>query len=407
LRAFVIHFSLWFPGSSELTLRINLDEPVLSRPESTLHQLEEGGAAMNKVFHYHSVKVIVTMAGFPPDEAQTIAYASQYADDATEHKPMRIQDAPAEWTIPERYKKDLWFDPTCTAHSAKTWHRRLQKWAKFYLKPSVQRKILIPFHFMPGEAMREPALFDYVTKKNGTLAGLLIETAKDSLLKAKTNDQRNFGLVKLGVAIHTYADTWSHAGFSGRHSSLENDIKDIKRKGNGSAWSNLLSLAASYAAPDVGHAEALDTPDLSYVSWKATYANKKKTPRKISRDNTVEFLEAAQNIYDHLKQVSPMPNNSIPWKDFARPLEDCLQKEENWSAAFSNFGIDFSYTHYDWRESTLAGDSVDWDDFDDAKDFVKLEFKFTGQDKRWFMFHKSAYEQRKFALQRIPETWQV
>jgi hypothetical protein len=34
-------------------------------------------------------------AGFGPEDAQTIAFASQYVDDATEHKPIRIEGIPA------------------------------------------------------------------------------------------------------------------------------------------------------------------------------------------------------------------------------------------------------------------------------------------------------------------------
>ena len=362
---------------------------------------------MNKVFHYHTVKVVAIMAGFPPDEAQTIAYASQYTDDATEHKPIRIQNAPVEWVIPERYKKWQYFDPICTAHSAKSWHRKLWKWAKFYLKPSVQRRVLMPFHFIPGEAKAENKEFDFVTRKNGTLAGLLITNAKDSLLRAETEDHRTFGLVKLGVAIHTYADTWAHSGFSGRHSSLENDIENIRTKKDSSVWEKFISHTVSFAAPDVGHAEASDTPDISSISWKARYANTRKTPKKIARDNTIEFLDASQRIFDHLKEVSPAPSKSLPWENFAKPLEACLRDEQNWPAAFNHQDVVFDYHRFKWRENALAGDSVDWDDFDNAKDFGKLQFQCTGQDKRWFMFHKAAYEHRKFVLQRIPESWEV
>jgi len=52
---------------------------------------------MQTDFHYCAVKFLAHMAGFDEAEAETIAYASQYVDDATEHKGSAIADqSPAQ-----------------------------------------------------------------------------------------------------------------------------------------------------------------------------------------------------------------------------------------------------------------------------------------------------------------------
>ena len=38
-------------------------------------------------------------------------------------------------------------------------------------------------------------------------------------------------------------------------------------------------------------------------------------------------------------------------------------------------------------------------------DFHKLNFKYTGNDMRWLLFHQAAYEQRMFLDNKLPKTW--
>ena len=357
---------------------------------------------MSKEFHYYCIRVLSEMAGFPGRDAQAIAYASQYADDASEHKAMKIADVPQSIDYPRCDRTT--FDPICTAHSSKTWLVRLWKWMRFYLRPNVQRKILMVFHFIPptanqGNDARDE--FDFVTQKNSRLANELVGNALNSIENAAINtDEYEFGLVKTGLALHTYADTWSHCGFSGQHSSKENDIKNIKVK-NGKRFSpvDIRRNIISYVAPDVGHTEAGFIPDATNIHWKATYSDKSKKPRTIKRDNVQEFMDAAKIIHEKLSRVAPnAPRN---WNDFADQLKMVFGKNETWQNAFP--GVSFSYSRFDWREGALCGDTVDWDDFDDESDFAELDLKCTGNDIKWFWFHKAAYEQRMFLEDKIPK----
>jgi len=57
---------------------------------------------MQEDVHYYLIKVLAQEAGFSPDDAQIVAYASQYADDAVEHQPLRIKKLPTELNFGER-----------------------------------------------------------------------------------------------------------------------------------------------------------------------------------------------------------------------------------------------------------------------------------------------------------------
>jgi hypothetical protein len=246
--------------------------------------------------------------------------------------------------------------------------------------------------------MDNEALFDFVTQKDSTLANLVVEGALKSLSQS-TDNPDNYSLIKLGIALHTYADKWPHAGFSGRHNSVENDIKAIKiKRGETFRTVNPLAYIISYAAPDVGHSEASTIPDTTDSHWKAKYANKNG---KLQHNNPQEFLSAAEAIYSKL--VTASQNSHISWDSLSPKIEQCLKKNHTWEDAFHD--IAFEYSRFTWRATALRGDSIDWDNFDDEADFRRLHFEYTGNDIRWLLFHKAAYEQRIFMGRRIPKSW--
>jgi hypothetical protein len=87
---------------------------------------------MEKDFHYYCIGTLARASGFAPEDALTIAYASQYVDDSTESEPMRIGE--------------MIFDPVRTSYEG----LRSYDW-------SVQKRVLIPFHFI--SYARKPQAF--------------------------------------------------------------------------------------------------------------------------------------------------------------------------------------------------------------------------------------------------------
>ncbi|MCD6327619.1 hypothetical protein J7M28_08710 [bacterium] len=96
--------------------------------------------------------------------------------------------------------------------------------AKLAIVENVQRKVFMPFHFLPSRRASEdgqsPFPLDYPVSRNGEMARAIVDDA----LRERDADIRLF---QLGIALHSFADTWSHEGFSGRR-ARENDIGGIR-----------------------------------------------------------------------------------------------------------------------------------------------------------------------------------
>ena len=127
-------------------------------------------------FHYYAIGVLARAAGFPEEEALAMAYASQYVDDATEEAPFIVDGG---WVVPVR-----------TAHCS----------FKSY-DPITQKYVFIPFHFIPDRHYEDGRL-DFVVRPNSGLANELLSEA------AREMNER-LRLCRIGVALHTLADTWA------------------------------------------------------------------------------------------------------------------------------------------------------------------------------------------------------
>jgi hypothetical protein len=352
---------------------------------------------MNIDFHYCCIKTLAFKAGFAADEAEVIAYASQYTDDATEHKKIRVTGGPA-WAAPQ-YDGAV-IDPVCTAHGGSGRFTTLLKWARFYTKTAVQQKVLMPFHFVPPEAHGKGLRFDYVVQAKGRIAEKLVQGACRYIGQGNSQDRRLYGLVKLGIALHSYADTFSHQGFSGRHSSDENDITGIRIRGSGQQWkaAGLPEWFVYHVAPDIGHSEAGSLPDDGHAVWSFRYANK-AGPEGI-RDNPQVFLDAARRIFEILCDAAGKGQASH-WDGMSTDIGKCIVGgRDAWSKAFKG-QLSFEYDPLSWRQAALTGSSVRWDDFNSEREFRKLSFTYAG-DPKWFLFHRAAADQRCFVMARLP-----
>ncbi len=334
---------------------------------------------MQKDFHYFVIRILSEKAGFSPEEAQTIAYASQYVDDATEHKPIKL---PLNFTIEYPRIDGYYFDPVCTAHKG------LQFLQDF--KKNAQMQIYMCFHFLPEEPYFNQVKYSYLTKANSTFAKLLLTRAKNYFLEKP--DERTFNLINLGIALHTYADTWSHHNFSGTHSHRDNNIERIR------IWENrrwqILSRAGRFRnklMPEIGHAEAYHYPDLPFITWRFQRIKDKET---FTRNNLDMFIDAAEKIFDFLCQFN---DKHKKWTDFADKLIYCLSNADYSLSRRSNFykvnfpEIGFHYSPVQWKNEVLNKTSKT----------LAMPLKRNSEDIKWFLFHKAAWEQRKFILNNI------
>jgi hypothetical protein len=367
---------------------------------------------MQKDFHYYCVGVLARAAGFNRDDALTIAYASQYTDDSTESELIRL----------ETDEGHLKFDPVRTSYSGlETIHS---------LAWSAQKRVWIPFHFLPPAPFRpeERQTFSFVTRPDSVFGRMLLdEAAKEPL------ENHNRRLCRIGVALHTYADSWSHQDFSGRESREENDVETISlRSGSGKDWQKLgIENLLFDALPFIGHAEAGYFPDLAFQEWKCIVGG----TRVVERNNIDTFAEAAQTIYDRLllmEKVNSEP--SVPWDEIGPKVRMLLASQDRapkgverytmpayrsyqalmvenrcdrWRKEFGYLfepkADKFRYDKTAWRRDAITGDP-DWDGYSEEEWNAMLprEVRPGFWDSLWVNFHRAALRQRHFVLENLP-----
>jgi uncharacterized protein YneF (UPF0154 family) len=338
-------------------------------------------------FHYFTIRIICEKAGFTPSESQIIAHASQYVDDATEHSKFRVK---GKLDIDYPRYDGKYFDPVCTAHKGIQFLKAFQH--------KIQQKIYIAFHFIPDLGYNGKGQFNYITRPGGIFARQLVKRALQSIHNSK-DEKRIKNLIKLGIALHSYADTWAHQNFSGRHNANDNDICQIQIK-KGMAWKELpfFRKLGYNLFPDIGHAEALNYPDYSNLTWKYRH---KSTQQEFLRENPKIFKHAAANIFALLGG----DNSLKTWQQVQKKLEHCFilptfsvdLKAENYMKMFPE--ISFSYNEDDWLKEALEGNRHELKSSQKRINFQ--QYKFMG-DKKWFYFHLEAMNQREFILQNLP-----
>lgn len=341
---------------------------------------------MQKDFHYYCIAVLTRAAGFNEKDALTIAYASQYVDDSSESEPI---------VIGQPNPQEIKFDPVRTQYAG----LKSYDW-------SVQKRVYMPFHFVPPQPFAPPGYaFTFVTEPNSGFAGGIFDDAcgeKDAKLR----------LCRIGIALHTLADTWSHQGFSGRFHP-ENRVTQIRRLKESAIGRIIRNILLGFP-PYIGHAEAGILPDQAFLKW--TY-KKKLTGKTVERNNTKEFMEAARITYGLLlKAKKTKPVKPTPWKDIEKKIRGLFEDEEGnldklcakWEGSFNEVFTSREW-HYDrqtWRDEALASDTIrgtDWDDLN-QKEFSRLRFRMKADffTSSWYLFHKAALLQRNLVLVGLP-----
>ncbi len=307
---------------------------------------------MNRDFHYNVISLVAQSAGFAQKEATLVAHASQYTDDCTFYEPLRMDLAgpgvvgpdiryrewerilqsafpPVRFASTRKYafeKDPGHFDPVCTAHynlearlkSLITSPRQLWREISRLKDENALKKVYVCFHFVPDTDTSSPRKKFYTEPDCGFLREYL--NALMNLLRSSPagTHRRRQVLVALGVALHSYADTWSHDGFSGLWSSKDNDIKNLK-------------VARRYGfkdkgyMPDIGHLEAGDWVDRTEAELDFEFCNKNGSrPKKVTqRQNPVVFTRAADRIHRVLGGGElPEPVKKFLFDSFRMELEE-------------------------------------------------------------------------------------
>jgi hypothetical protein len=242
--------------------------------------------------HYYAVLGFCRACGFTRESACTIAHSSQFVDDA------KINHVVIHGQIPEGVHYDIIegrpsFFNMATSHS----YTRIKT---FNYDAMINNTSA--FHFVPGCNGK-----GFVKKLRCKEAGPVITRVLQEVLE--TED-----LVKVGGALHAYADSFSHQGFSGLLSKV-NDIDRLKILRKSGVLSDRYRKAlkwiregfcrwGDWVIPAYGHGQALALPDVPYVAWSYLYDYSDEFSDTLKSsgiiDNKERYTRAFKGIVKHL-----------------------------------------------------------------------------------------------------------
>ncbi|HUJ16660.1 MAG TPA: DUF6765 family protein [Nitrospirota bacterium] len=261
-------------------------------------------------FHYYLIYGLAKEAAYTDADAEVLAYASQYVDNNKERQyvvsdefgrfyvdfPKRIEDA-TEITFPIITQGE---DFTC-----------------FDLH--VQRYAYCPFHFIPGD---NKASINGHTNPLCTDEGCTRSTALVNAAKSQ-ND-----LYKLGIALHTYADTWSHTRFSAFHED----------------WNRVYHNIVKNIPPNIGQAEVLTMPDEISTTWRDERINEDIK----NRDRAIQAMEAIFGLIN---------KGSASWSGVKGACEQFVGATDSNSRIKqirNKYSIQFEYDEDKWINEALS-----------------------------------------------------
>ena len=162
---------------------------------------------MKKDAHYYALLAMARSVGIEKETAHKIAYSSQFVDDAKINKITLADDNPK--AILSGIKKD--FDDSEKIINAATCH-------DYFIVNTFNYGAMInnttAFHFVPGCDGKSFVKKMRCKKESPIIMDILKAALKEG------------DPIKLGITLHAYADTFSHQGFSGILSKV-NDVEEL------------------------------------------------------------------------------------------------------------------------------------------------------------------------------------
>ncbi len=313
---------------------------------------------MDIEFHYHSIYIIAKHAGFNEKDSFVIAYSSQYTDDN---------------------------NTQCVIKTERGEYKNYISQTMDILKPKKELMRIYPcFHFFPGDFTKKTAM-----RKDGELH--LLNTTPDSKNVRKLLDKalETKNLYRIGIALHTYADSFAHQNFVGYYDCF-NGMKGLLQK----------------VLPNIGHADAKTNPDIPGKIW----IDKRLSGKYEIVRNTERFLKAAKRIFDYLWELN---NKNISSKikskkkrELTKILSKCYYKEFNKGnryreirlSLYKTFGQMPEYREELWLNEALKSETP----FPIPSTLPIAEFHCEDSEKfyqsRWYNFQQAVKNHQSEAL---------
>ena len=306
---------------------------------------------MEKDFHYYLIFSLAAIT--KQDKPDIIAYASQFVDDNNEEQ---FSISGEKVDFPNKIK----------ASGGHYYPIMTQSMSPLSLDIFVQKYVYVPFHFLPGDDTVE-----IKGKRNKLNTTPNSQNAQIVLSEALASDNP----YRLGIALHTFADTWSHQNFTG----LREEWNSVY------PWYSV----KKYLVPDIGHAEAGHSPDVISEVWTDHRFNQQIV-------NVDRAFDAVREIYRNLQKNSRQGPN---WGDVRLKYLKIL-RVQNYDdrtktiVDFTKNEVHIDIPKYDEQQWIKAALDKTGEEAEMANDF---------EQTHWHQFHLAAKAQLALVLSLISE----
>lgn len=267
-------------------------------------------------------------AGFTQKEAAIIAHSAQYVDDATNGGYIQFDNGAMYFRIASAHKM---LD-----------YRNSEELANHH--------VWIPFHFLPGNGGApvgenpegDSFIRKLVCKPDSPVARDVLKALFDSA-------DTPYGLHRLGITMHVYADTWAHQGFSGVNHEI-NQVTELESddpEEDESLFNKIKNFFVSNAFP-LGHGAALSHPDKPYLKW----CYKNGLGEWVDRDNPRDFRDAVNHMCKAMRAYRAGDKDmNLDQHEGLPPADDALVAELIQDVK----SADGEQRHADWLDAIREG----------------------------------------------------
>jgi hypothetical protein len=268
---------------------------------------------MQADMHFYGIYALARAAGLKRKTANLIASASEYVDDSILDESIHLDDGRSMLA-------------EMTAHQTIDYHNA---------DASDQRKVWLPFHFLPG-GQGSTIGEKLICRKDSQIAREVVKRNLEQAAKVK------YGPHLVGVTAHVYADTFAHYGFIGANHELnairdgtlseiidDPSVLDHVMAQAGKLFDRIKSSTLSHGFP-LGHGPAVTYPDRPYLRWSYI---REVDGVKIERDNSKDFMEGCKALHAMLEQYATnCPNHKDPaggkrWVDISSTVREIIKFE--------------------------------------------------------------------------------
>ncbi|MGD9567572.1 MAG: DUF6765 family protein [Sedimentibacter sp.] len=310
-------------------------------------------------FHFYAIYTLCMLSGIKHEYSKKIAYASQHTDDAKYYHEL-------EFVSGGRFQQQM---------SA---HRFLDLRV---LDKKTCYDIFLPFHFLPGVEGKE--FYEMLLCRENSI------TANELLRDTLRTLDKPYGIHRLGVTLHVYADTWTHQDFHGLNRD-NNKIKYLDLLNIEKSLKDEVALSSAKLIPPLGHGQVNTYPDEPFLNWEYSKYN---IEEHFEINNVNRFIDSSFHIYlflanqvkSHISYI--FEKEPAKWDEIKDKLTEIFSIKESlehreliWqkriSEGYFGFESNIKYGDREWFYEAVEVIEKDLQIYDKKENFQTSDWKY-------------------------------